>query len=61
MHILSCVNACKMFKKLCSIYERVMEQQKCYLMREFFSYKYNKEIDISTNISKLDNLAVKRP
>lgn len=57
IHILNCTTACGMFKKLCSIYERDSEQQKCLLTREFFSYKYDKSANISTNISNLENVA----
>lgn len=59
LHILNSQTAYEMFRKLCSIYERDMKQQKCFLMREFFNYKYDKNVDISTNISQLENLAMK--
>lgn len=59
IHILNCETSVEMFNKLSAIYERDSEQQKCTLLREFFSYKYNKTVDMSTNMSNLENLTVK--
>lgn len=57
VHLMNCTNAKEMYEKLCSIYERDTEQQKCALLQEFFNYTYNKETDMATHISKLENLS----
>ncbi|XP_011687466.1 PREDICTED: uncharacterized protein LOC105449780 [Wasmannia auropunctata] len=59
IHILNCGTSKVMFEKLCAICERDSEQQKFVLLREFFSYKHDKTVDMSTNVSNLENLAVK--
>lgn len=55
-HILTCKTAHDMFLKLCTIYERDTEQQKYVLLQEFFNYNFQKESDMATHISKLENL-----
>lgn len=56
-HIMNCKGSNEMFKKLCNIYGKEGDQNKCSIMQEFFMFKYEEGIDISTHISKLENLA----
>ncbi|XP_073996174.1 uncharacterized protein [Rhodnius prolixus] len=55
-HVMTCNNSKEMFKKLKEMYERDSTQQKFDLMQEFFNFKFNNSVDISTNISILENL-----
>lgn len=57
MHVLNCRTSYTMFKKLCDIFQKGGEQQKCNLLQEFFNFKYEKETDMSSHISQLENLA----
>lgn len=57
MHILNCESSAEMYGKLCSVYQRDNEQQKCTLLQEFFNFKYDKSSDISLQISKLENIS----
>lgn len=56
MHILNCENSHEMFKKICGIFQRENEQQKCNLLQEFFNFRYEKNTDMSLHISKMENL-----
>lgn len=56
-HIMKCETATEMYTKLCNIYRKDNEQQKCNLLQEFFNYTYERSSDISLHISKLENLA----
>ena len=58
-HILTCTSSKEMFKKICSVYERDTEQQKCMLLQEFFNYKYQRGKDMATHVSTLQNIAYK--
>lgn len=58
-HLLSCTTAHQMWKKLCEIYERDSQEQKCSLMQTFYSTMYDKNQDIATYISRLKNLISK--
>lgn len=55
--LMSCENAKQMFEKLCEIFEKSAEQQKCDLMQELFQYTYNKSKDMTHHISAIENLA----
>lgn len=57
IHILVCKTSHEMFKKICAMYERDTQQQKCTLLQEFFNFAYQKGTDIATHVSKLENLA----
>lgn len=57
MHIMDCSTAYEMWTKICTIYERDNEQQKCNLLQTFYSLTYDKTTDIATYISKLRNIA----
>lgn len=57
LHIINCTTAREMWTKICGIYKRDNKQQKCSLLQEFFSFAYDKSIDIATNVSKLQNIA----
>lgn len=46
-----------MYKKLCFIFEKKSDQQKCNTLQEFFQYTYNKKQDMTFHISSLENLA----
>src|SRR5436190_139925 len=58
-HILTCESAKEMFQRICSVYERDTEQQKCLLLQEFFNYKYQRGQDMATHVSTLKNMAYK--
>lgn len=57
MHIMNCKTAADMYRKLCAIYKKDNEQQKCNLLQEFFNFTFEKGNDMSLHISKLENLA----
>ena len=57
MHVINCETAQQMFHKLTSIYQLDNEQQKCNLLQEFYNYKFNKNSDLATHISQLENTA----
>lgn len=57
LHIINCKTAKEMFDKLASIYERDSEQQKYGLLQEFFNLRYVANSDLSSHISKIENLA----
>ncbi|KYN01654.1 Copia protein [Cyphomyrmex costatus] len=59
LHVMGCKTAYDMWKKIISIYERDSEQQKCTLLQNFFSFNYEKNVDLSTNIARLRNLATR--
>lgn len=59
VHIMNCETAKEMWDKITAVYQRCDEQLKCNLLQEFFGYSYSKETDISTYISKLQNMASK--
>lgn len=56
-HVLVCKTSQEMFQRICAMYERDTEQQKCILLQEFFNFSYQKGTDIATHVSKLENLA----
>lgn len=57
MYIINCDSAYKMWLKLQAIYQRDSEQQKCNLLQEFFSYTFDKNVDVATQITRLQNIA----
>lgn len=57
MHILNCDTSQKMFSKLCDIYQKDNDQQTCTLLQDFYNFTYEKEGDMSSHISNLENLA----
>lgn len=59
VHILNCTNAKEMYDKLSAIFEKDDEQMKCKTLQDFYSYKYDKNSDMTTNLSKIQNLAYK--
>lgn len=58
-YIMSCSTAKDMYGKICSIYDRDSEDRKCALLQEFFNYKFDKDSDLATHISKLQNVTYK--
>lgn len=58
-HLLHCKTSCEMFKKLDAIFERNTEQQRYSLLHEFFAFSFNKDLDISSHISSLEDLSHK--
>ncbi|XP_076620030.1 uncharacterized protein LOC143341187 [Colletes latitarsis] len=59
MHLLNCTTSHGMWKKLKSLYERESQEQKCKLMNEFFTYKYERDADMETHIGGLENIVYK--
>lgn len=57
MHIINCNTAREMWTKLSNVYQRDNEQQKYVLMQEFFNCSMSKNEDVSTHVSKIQNLA----
>ncbi|UYV76293.1 hypothetical protein LAZ67_13003282, partial [Cordylochernes scorpioides] len=58
-HILNCKTSKEMYEKLVAIYQREDEQLKCKLLQEFHGFKFDKNTDMATNISRLQNLVFK--
>lgn len=56
-HVLTCETSYEMFTKLKNIFEKDSEQQKCLLLQEFYSYKYDKAQSMLENVSKIQNIA----
>lgn len=59
MHLLDCKTANEMWIKICTIYERDNEQQKCSLLQTFYSLTCDRNTDIASHISDLKNIATK--
>lgn len=59
VHILNDETSCGMYSKLCCIFEKDAEQQKCSLLQEFFNYKCELNSDMTSFISNVQNMAVK--
>lgn len=59
VHIINDTSSYGMYSKLCSIFEKDAEQQKCSLLQEFFNYKYESNSDMTNFISNVQNMAVK--
>lgn len=59
LHIMKCTSAKEMFDKLASVYEKDTEQNKHKLLMEFYSYQYDKKLNMIDNIAVLENLAVR--
>lgn len=57
VHILNCKTVAEMWKNLQTIFQRDSTQQKCILQREFFGYVYDKNSDMASHVSKLENIA----
>lgn len=57
LHVLDCKTAHEMWVKICNIYKRDFEQQRCSLLQTFYSATYDRKTDITSYISKLRNLA----
>ncbi|UYV70767.1 hypothetical protein LAZ67_8000536 [Cordylochernes scorpioides] len=58
-HILNCKTSKEMYEKLVAIYQREDEQLKCKLLQEFHGFKFDKNTDMATNISRMQNLVFK--
>lgn len=58
-HIINCKTAKEMLDKLSTLFDRDSEQQKCNLLQDFFNYKYEKGMDMTSTIAKLENMAYK--
>ncbi|KMQ82973.1 zinc knuckle protein, partial [Lasius niger] len=48
-----------MWQKICTIYERDNEQQKCSLLQTFYTLSFDKGADIASYVSKLKNIATR--
>lgn len=57
MHVINCKTSAEMYKKLCLLFKKDTEQQKCNLLQEFLNYTFERGSDMSLHISKLENLA----
>lgn len=57
LHIINCKTSAEMYTKLCMLYRKDSEIEKCSVMQEFFNFTYVKGCDMSLHISKLENLA----
>lgn len=57
-HIITCISAHEMYKKLCDIFEGSEERNKSSLLQQFFTYK-NNNVSISTLLSEIENLATR--
>ncbi|UYV77795.1 hypothetical protein LAZ67_15002324 [Cordylochernes scorpioides] len=58
-HILNCKTSKEMYEKQVAIYQREDEQLKCKLLQEFHGFKFDKNTDMATNISRMQNLVFK--
>ncbi|PNF36207.1 hypothetical protein B7P43_G09724 [Cryptotermes secundus] len=58
-HIVTCTTAKEMYDTLKQIYQRDTSQQKCLLVQDLYTFKYDKTKDIMTNISHVQNIAFK--
>lgn len=58
-HILTCNTSKEMYDTLKIIYRKDTTAQKCFLLQEFYNYKYNKTKDMMSNISHIRNIAYK--
>ena len=57
IHIMNCKSSSEMYLKLKNIFKKETEDQKCLLLQEFFSCQFEKGTDLSTHLSKLQNMA----
>lgn len=57
--IMSCEEAKSMYEKLCFIFEKTSEQQKCNLLQEFYKFTYDEKKDVIQHIAQLQNLSQK--
>uniref|UniRef100_A0A2A4JP38 CCHC-type domain-containing protein n=1 Tax=Heliothis virescens TaxID=7102 RepID=A0A2A4JP38_HELVI len=55
-HILTCNTSAEMWRKLCSIYEQTSETTIHIVQQRFFQYKYEDGTDMSTFLSKIEEL-----
>jgi hypothetical protein len=58
-HIMMCTMPKQMLDILNSIYQKDSSKRKCMLLQEFYNYKYDRNKDIMSNISHVQNLAHK--
>lgn len=59
VHVMTLNSSKEMFEKLCTVFEKDNEQQKCVLLQKFHTFTFNTGQDVMTNISELQNIAVK--
>jgi len=59
IHILNCSTSYEMYSKICGLFERDKDTEKCNLLQEFFNYKYDNASDISNFLSNIQNMAYK--
>lgn len=56
MHILTCTSSAEMWKKLASVYEQTSETSIHIVQQRFFQYKYEEGTEMSTFLSKIEEL-----
>lgn len=56
MHILTCTSSAEMWKKLVSVYEQTSETSIHIVQQRFFQYKYEEGTEMSTFLSKIEEL-----
>lgn len=56
-HLLSCSTSKEMYDKLKKIYEKDTEHQKCHLLQELYSYKWNRNKSCLDNVSTIQQLS----
>lgn len=55
-HVLTCKTSKDMLDSLCKIYKRDTDQTKNQLLAEFFSFTYDKSVDVMSNIARIQTL-----
>lgn len=56
MHIITCTTAAEMWKRLASVYEQKSETSIHIVQQRFFQFKYEEGTDMSTFLSKIEDL-----
>lgn len=56
VHIITCTAAAKMGRKLASVYEQKTEESIHIVQQRFFQYKFEEDTDMSTILSKIEEL-----
>lgn len=57
--LMTCENARQMYEKLCFMFEKSTDDQKCTLWEKFFEYKFDTANDITYHVSSVENIAFK--
>ncbi|GJQ70485.1 hypothetical protein Trydic_g22897 [Trypoxylus dichotomus] len=57
IYIIDCKNSKEMFDKIASIFERSTTDQIYSLLQQFYSFSYEKGVDMGLHVSKIENIA----